>query len=496
MEKKLPKNWVETELGKVSEIIRGVSYNKNQALSFRNEDSAYILRGGNIQDGKIDFDTDDNVFVDKKLVNPIQFLKENDVVIVGSTGSKKLIGKAGVAIQDYDSVAFGAFLMLLRTKSINKKFHAYFFQTKFYRNLISELAGGVNINNIRKEYLENMAFPLPPLPEQERIVAKLDLLFAQHEKMKTALEKIPQLLKDFRQQILSQAVTGKLTEEISYVEVLEEIRNDRLNWYLSEVEISKSKKIKKPQKIVLEVDGDRDYLSKFLYKELDICFIEEIAAKKDNALKAGPFGSSLKKEFYVSEGYKIYGQEQVIKNDAFYGDYYIDEQKFNDLKSCEVFPNDLLISLVGTIGKVLILPNNSKKGIINPRLLKFSFHEFINPFFIKIYLESNIAKNFLKESSHGGTMDVLNLGILKTLPIPLPSLKEQTEIVSRVESLFTKIDAIELRYQKLKEKIDALPQTILHKAFKGELVPQLPTDGDAKDLLKEILALKKEGKKK
>ncbi|MCB4234574.1 restriction endonuclease subunit S [Kaistella anthropi] len=213
MEKKLPKNWVETELGKVSEIIRGVSYNKNQALSFRNEDSAYILRGGNIQDGKIDFDTDDNVFVDKKLVNPIQFLKENDVVIVGSTGSKKLIGKAGVAIQDYDSVAFGAFLMLLRTKSINKKFHAYFFQTKFYRNLISELAGGVNINNIRKEYLENMAFPLPPLPEQERIVAKLDLLFAQHEKMKTSLEKIPQLLKDFRQQILTQAVTGKLTEE-------------------------------------------------------------------------------------------------------------------------------------------------------------------------------------------------------------------------------------------------------------------------------------------
>lgn len=486
MEKKLPKNWVETELGSIVKVINGYAFKSSDY----NDEGIPIIRMSDIAENRIS--TKKAARVQEKDAFD-RFIIEKGDILLGLSGS---IGKFGIFDLD-DKVYLNQRVGNIRLISdiyTSKKF-IYYFIGVIQEQLLQSGYGGA-IPNISSKDVENFKIPLPPLPEQERIVAKLDLLFAQHEKMKTALEKIPQLLKDFRQQILSQAVTGKLTEEISYVEVLEEIRNDRLNWYLSEVEISKSKKIKKPQKIVLEVDGDRDYLSKFLYKELDICFIEEIAAKKDNALKAGPFGSSLKKEFYVSEGYKIYGQEQVIKNDAFYGDYYIDEQKFNDLKSCEVFPNDLLISLVGTIGKVLILPNNSKKGIINPRLLKFSFHEFINPFFIKIYLESNIAKNFLKESSHGGTMDVLNLGILKTLPIPLPSLKEQTEIVSRVESLFTKIDAIELRYQKLKEKIDALPQTILHKAFKGELVPQLPTDGDAKDLLKEILALKKEGKKK
>ncbi|MCZ2083649.1 MAG: hypothetical protein LC112_05200 [Flavobacteriales bacterium] len=62
--------------------------------------------------------------------------------------------------------------------------------------------------------------------------------------------------------------------------------------------------------------------------------------------------------------------------------------------------------------------------------------------------------------------------------------------------MFDKVDVIEQRYKTIKEKIDQLPQSLLHKAFEGELVEQLPTDGDAKDLLKEILALKKEGTKK
>ncbi len=78
---------------------------------------------------------------------------------------------------------------------------------------------------------------------------------------------------------------------------------------------------------------------------------EALAEANPNALKAGPFGSALKKSFYVLNGYKIYGQEQVIREDPFYGDYYIDEERYEVLKSCAVKPGDILISLVGTIGK-------------------------------------------------------------------------------------------------------------------------------------------------
>src|SRR5690606_27379248 len=81
------------------------------------------------------------------------------------------------------------------------------------RKQISFLASGSTRQRISRKNLDKISFPLPPLPEQERIVAKLDKLFAQHEKIKKALDRIPQLLKAFRQQVLTQAVTGKLTEQ-------------------------------------------------------------------------------------------------------------------------------------------------------------------------------------------------------------------------------------------------------------------------------------------
>src|SRR5690606_19027649 len=81
--------------------------------------------------------------------------------------------------------------------------------------------------NINQTILKNLQIPFPPLPEQERIVAKLDKLFAQHEKIKAALDRIPQLLKIFRQQVLTQAVTGKLTEQWREGKELEEWKNEK-----------------------------------------------------------------------------------------------------------------------------------------------------------------------------------------------------------------------------------------------------------------------------
>ena len=96
--------------------------------------------------------------------------------------------------------------------------------------------------------------------------------------------------------------------------------------------------------------------------------LKELGESNKPAIKAGPFGSSLKKEFYTNKGYKIYGQEQVIRGDVSYGDYYISEEKYTQLKSCMVQPGDLLISLVGTVGKILLIPENAEKGIIKPTL--------------------------------------------------------------------------------------------------------------------------------
>lgn len=417
-------------------------------------------------------------------------ITNNDILIVkdGATTGKVSYVKDNFP---YQLSFVNEHLFLCRTwNNLSSKYIFYFLWSKEGQNRILNNFTGSAQGGINQKFAANTNIILPPLPEQERIVAKLDALFVQHEAMKKSLERIPQLLKDFRQQVLIHAVTGKFTSNYEYQPIVQEIISDRKEWYKKQLSHAKRKKI------VEKVNEDKSFLEFYLEKKTDISFIEEVSAKKDNALKAGPFGSSLKKEFYVQKGYKIYGQEQVIKGDSKYGDYYIDEPKYKELQSCAIDKGDLLISLVGTIGKTLVIPADFEKGIINPRLLKFSFHEKINPYYIQIYLQSEIANKFLSKNSHGGTMDVLNMGILKKLPIPIPSTEEQQEIVNIVENLFSKADAIEKRYKTLKEKIDNLPQAILHKAFKGELVPQLPTDGDAKDLLEEILKLKKEVKKK
>src|SRR5690606_38025985 len=119
--------------------------------------------------------------------------------------------------------------------------------------------------------------------------------------------------------------------------------------------------------------------------------------------------------------------------------------------------------------------------------------------YLNFYMNTPQVKVWCNEvKSDGVSQSNINAKKLAELEISLPPLQEQQEIVRRVECLFAKADTIEARYLTLKAKIDSLPQSILHKAFKGELVPQLPTDGDAKDLLAEIMALKEEvkGRKK
>jgi type I restriction enzyme S subunit len=304
---------------------------------------------------------------------------------------------------------------------------------------------------------------VPPLAEQSRIVAKVEELLARVNSTKTHLAKVSMILKRFRQAVLAAACSGRLTadwrEKTLDVEpaseFLRRIQQDR-------------KKPKKPYLNRTSEEGD-------IYFDIPdswfFCFFEDICSNKPHAIKAGPFGSSLTKSCYTPSGYKIYGQEQVIRGDANYGDYYIDEKKFLELKSCEVEVRDLLISLVGTIGKVLIIPDKFEKGIINPRLVKVSLHSEISPEYIAKYLGSTLAINMFKRDSHGGTMEILNLKMLKGLPIPLPPVIEQYEIVRRVEEMFKLADAVDKRVKAATARAEKLTQAILAKAFRGELVP-------------------------
>ena len=172
----LPVGWVTARLGDIIEIISGTSYQKTDITATTR--GLKILRGGNIQNGQIIL-RDDDVYISDKLINERVNVKKGDIVLVASTGSSELIGKAAISLIDYPRTQIGAFLRIIRSRSMElSDYLGIIFQSELYKNHIREVAKGTNINNIKASYLTEFIIPIPPLAEQRRIIEKIRSLFA------------------------------------------------------------------------------------------------------------------------------------------------------------------------------------------------------------------------------------------------------------------------------------------------------------------------------
>lgn len=179
-------------LGDVIEQIRGVSYKPSDLNDNLSDDSVVLLRANNIQDGKIVLD--DVVYVSKSKVSESQFLRQGDILVCTSSGSKELVGKAAFIDEDLPMV-FGAFCKVVRPKIECCKYVGHFFQSPYYRNYISAASAGANINNLRNEHIADLHIPLPSLEEQRKIAAVLDKVSDLIAKRRTQLDKLDELVK-------------------------------------------------------------------------------------------------------------------------------------------------------------------------------------------------------------------------------------------------------------------------------------------------------------
>ena len=171
----LPIGWSLTRLGDVIDIISGTSYHKSDIVQIKS--GIRILRGGNIQNGKIVL-RDDDVFVHERLSAMYLSPCRGDIALVASTGSSELIGKSAIAEIDYPNTQIGAFLRIIRPKAIElAEYLGVIFQSNYYKNHIRDVAKGTNINNIKSIYITDFVVPIPPIDEQRRILQHLKALF-------------------------------------------------------------------------------------------------------------------------------------------------------------------------------------------------------------------------------------------------------------------------------------------------------------------------------
>lgn len=463
----LHNGWSATSSGEICEYITSGS---RDWKSYYSDQGPLFIRTQDINQDCLNLSEVAHVTLPEKVEGKRSRIQPGDLLVT-ITGAN--VGKVALVPADipeaYVSQSVG--LMRLKDKRNASYLHYYLQSDRTGRKQVLDMVYGIGRPVLSLQNLRDIPISLPPLPEQRRIVAEIEKQFTRLDVGVAALRRVQANLKRYRAAVLKAACEGRL---VSTEAELAKTENRKSKFETGEALLAR-----------ILSERRKNWQGRGKYKEpaapdptADVKLpegwvstgFEQLADGTKNAIKAGPFGSALKKSFYTPNGYKIYGQEQVIKGDPYSGDYFIPIEHFKKLQSCEVKPGDILISLVGTTGKVLILPEDCTQGIINPRLLKLSLNRAgVNSKFIRILLESATTRAFFKLAAHGGTMEILNLGILKTLPIALPPLAEQTRIVAEVERRQSVIEELETAVSVNLQRAIRLRQSILQKAFSGNL---------------------------
>lgn len=185
----------------------------------------------------------------------------------------------------------------------------------------------------------------------------------------------------------------------------------------------------------------------------------------------GPFGGSLKKSFFKKEGIAVYEQRHAIYNQFDNIRYYIDEKKFKEMSRFELVSGDLIMSCSGTMGKVAIVPEDVKKGIINQALLKLTPDKsLLSSNYLKMWMESGDFQKSLSELTVGAAIkNVASVKILKDISIPLPNLKMQAEAIKEIDDFFEKTKELQAIFQSKIADLEELKKSYLHEAFSGKL---------------------------
>ncbi len=185
----------------------------------------------------------------------------------------------------------------------------------------------------------------------------------------------------------------------------------------------------------------------------------------------GPFGGSLKKSIFKENGFVVYEQKHAIHNHFNQLRYFIDEDKFNEMIRFEVKPGDIIMSCSGvTLGRVAIIPQDIKRGIINQALLKLTPNKNVFVHFLKYWLRGKIFQDIIFKYSGGAAIpNVPSAKILKDILIPLPSLSKQKSIVKKLDGLAGQTRKLEEIYKKKLADLEELKKSVLQKAFSGEM---------------------------
>lgn len=337
--------------------------------------------------------------------------------------------QGGIELSKYSGCVSPAYTVLRPSNSTVEQYWAYLLKSHGYIKALQTMTDGIRDGkNISYQQFGQIGVPLPQPQEQAAIAAFLDRETAKIDALVAEQQRLLELLKEKRQAVISHAVTRGINPAAA-------LKDSGIEW-LGEVP---------------------EHWSVIPLKYL---VTESVA---------GPYGASLTKAMYSDSGYRVYGQQQAITNDFTLGDYYITEEKYEEMRRYTVFPNDILISVMGTIGKVAIVPDDAEPGIINPRLVRYRCGDKIVPQFMQTLLLTAQYQELLRLESNGSTMNGLNMRIIGDIPVVVPPMAEQLAILSHLHPTIIKFDTLTSEAQQAIDLFQERRTALISAAVTGQI---------------------------
>ncbi len=371
----MEQGWEIKKLGDITTSINGLWTGKNPPFI-----TIAVIRNTNFtKDCKLD--TSDIAYIDVEVKQyASRKLQCGDIIIEKSGGSdKQPVGRPILFNIEEGEYSFSNFTSTLRvsdkTTILPEFIHRYLAYIYMRGDTAAMQSKTTGIRNLDFNLYKSINIPVPPREEQERIVEELTCLSGIIERKREQLKELDALAQSIFYQMFGDPITNEKGWEVSTIE--------------------------------------------------NVC----------SSIVRGPFGSALKKEYFVEQSnttYKVYEQKHAIQKDSSIGTYYISADMFETLSRFEIKEGDIIMSCSGTIGEFYEIPIGAEKGIMNQALLKYTLNKNIHKIYF-LYVMEWVKENFEKKGS--GLQNIGSVKTIKSTDISLPPLALQQEFADKIEAI-------------------------------------------------------------
>lgn len=325
--------------------------------------------------------------------------------------------------------------IIIRNNHINENYLMYCFQSKYFREfMLSNVSGvGGSLMRAQPKYVQTYPIPLPPLSEQQRIVERIEELFAKLDEAKERLQEVADSFAVRKAAILHKAFTGELI----------------------------GKKIE--QLVPLESLVD--------------------------LIKIGPFGSALHESDYIENGIPLVNPKHIVQQHIVpQSKISISEEKAEELSSYRLKANDIVLGRRGEMGRCAPVSAREENWICGTGSMIIRLKEEYDARLYSLILGSQATVTYLENSAVGSTLKNLNEKIVRKIPVPQFDIEEQHEIVRLIDDLLARERSAQQATEQALASIDLMKKSILARAFRGELGTNKASEASALELLRQVLA--------